>query len=112
MATKTFQIGTYEIKLAREMTIGGGTVKFYSYIKCAGGDHTLLIYFLRPDSNNMDNIYLVDSKLGRIVVPWDQYPVYVDLLRNEKPLYVYLDSEKPINNRLYTGKEPIGEEES
>ena len=111
MATKTFEISTYEITLARQMTIGGGAIEFYSYIKCQGGGHTLLIYFLKPDSDDMDNIFLVDRKLGRIVVPWDQYPVYVDLLRNEKPVYAFMDSDRPISNRIYTGKEPIGEEE-
>jgi hypothetical protein len=69
------------------------------------------IYFLKPDSPDMDNLYLVDRKLGRIVVPWDQFPVYVDLLRNEKPIYAYLNSNTPISNRVYTGQEPVGEEE-
>jgi hypothetical protein len=111
MATATFQISTYEIKLARQMTIGGGAIQFYSYITCHGGGYTLLIYFLKPDSPDMDNLYLVDRKLGRIVVPWNQFPVYVDLLRNEKPIYAYLDSDTPIWNRVYTGQEPVGEEE-
>ena len=111
MATRTFQISTYEVTLARQMTIGTGAVEFYSYIRCRGGDYTLLIYFLKPDSDDLDNIFLVDRKLGRIVVPWDQFPVYVDLLRNEKPIYAYLNSDRPISNRIYTGQEPVGEEE-
>lgn len=111
MATATFQISTYEIKLARQMTTGGGAIQFYSYVTCRGGGYTLLIYFLKPGSPDMDNIYLADRKRGRIVVPWDQFPVYVDLLRNEKPIYAYLDSDKPISNCVYTGQEPVGEAE-
>jgi hypothetical protein len=44
-------------------------------------------------------------------VPYDLYPTYVDLLRNEKPLKIYLNSDKPEWNQLLTGDEPVGEGE-
>ena len=57
------------------------------------------------------NRFFPDRKLARIVVPWDQFPVYLDVLRNEKPIYAYLNSDRPISNRIYTGEEPIGVDE-
>jgi hypothetical protein len=109
MATATFQISTYKIELARHLTIG--KIQFYSCIVCSGGGYNLLIYFLKPDSPEMDNIYSVENKRGIMVVPWNHFPVYVDLLRNEKPIYATLDSESPLSNRIFTGQEPTGEGE-
>ncbi|MDJ0841979.1 MAG: hypothetical protein QNK37_36080 [Acidobacteriota bacterium] len=112
MTTKTFQIATYDVNLARETTMSGGAIKFYSYIQCRGDDHMLQLYFLKPDSQDMENRYLPEKKWGRSVLPWDQYPVYMDMLRHEKPVYAYLNSDRPDLNGIYTGQEPIGEEES
>ncbi len=36
---------------------------------------------------------------------------YVDMLRNERPVYAYLNSDKPQWNSLKTSKEPVGEQE-
>jgi hypothetical protein len=36
---------------------------------------------------------------------------YVDLVRNEKPVYAYLNSDKPQWNSISTSNEPVGEEE-
>ncbi len=42
----------------------------------------------------------------------EQYRRYIDLLRNEKPLFARLDSDPVGANDLYCGAEPTGEEES
>jgi len=39
-----------------------------------------------------------------------QFPIIVDILRNEKPLFIEY-SEPPPTGILRSGKEPIGEEE-
>jgi hypothetical protein len=112
MATKTFTIVSYEAALARQMTIGGGAAKFYANILCRSSDgYRFAIYFLRPDSNEIDNIYNPSAKWATSYLPANQFEWYLDLLRNEKPVYAYLNSERPIANRIYTGAEPIGEEE-
>jgi hypothetical protein len=113
MATKTFKVASYQVKLARQMTIGGGAIKFYAYVVCRSADgHRFVPYFLRPDSGPADNVYNPAAKWATAYLPAEQFSWYVDLLRHEKPVYAYLNSDKPIGNRLYTGKEPVGEEES
>lgn len=44
-------------------------------------------------------------------VPAEQFPWYVDLLRNEKPVGAYLNSDQPMLNTLRTFLELTGEEE-
>ena len=113
MATKTFTVSSYEASLSRQMTIGGGKIKFYAQIVCRSRDGIrFAIFFLRPDSGPAKNVYTVRAKWATCYLPADQYPWYIDLLRNERPVRAYLNSTKPIANRLYTGLEPVGEEES
>jgi hypothetical protein len=52
-----------------------------------------------------------DSNNGRIFLHFNlcQFHATMDMLRNEKPIYVYYIS--PTNAALRTGKEPVGEEE-
>ena len=53
------------------------------------------------------------QKKAQIYVPIEFLPYYVDLLRNEKPIYLYFTSlgvDKYLV-RLTTGKEIVGEEE-
>ena len=59
-----------------------------------------------------NNSYLPDAKIGFSFLPESHYSRYIDLLRNEKPVFAYLNSEYPDINRLYTGTEPVGEEET
>lgn len=112
MATKTFEVESYRVYLARQMTIGAGAAKFYANIVCHSSEgDTFSIYFLRPDSDAIDNIYNPSAKWATSYLPAEQFGWYLDLLRNEKPVYAYLNSDRPIANRLYTGREPVGEEE-
>ena len=112
MATNTYQVQSYSLKLSREMTIGGGAVKFYAQAVCNGaGGERFVAFFLRDDSNPQPNIYNPGAKWATVYLPAEQYPWYVDMLRNEKPVYAYMNSDRPSANRLYTGNEPVGEDE-
>ncbi len=57
-----------------------------------------------PASSYMNNKYLFHYRAR-------DWSIVVDMLRNEKPLYIHWDNE---NNQGYlsTSKEPVGEEES
>lgn len=55
------------------------------------------------------------SKSGAMVnykvnIPADQYPNYIDLLRNEKPLFFYFNSKTKLSY-ITTSDEPVGEAE-
>lgn len=88
------------------------TIKARGYVTCYGGDHRFIAYFLTDDSPVPKPTYVVGNKVGAIFLPFKEIGPFVDLLRNEKPVYAYLNSEKPDWNSIKTSKEPVGEEES
>ncbi len=113
MATVTFEVKTYEVKVARELngTAQNLSLKFYAYIKCTGDVYHAVIYILDDTSPVPANTFLPAYKRGTIFVPRWQFKWFLDLVRNEKPVYCYLNSDTPKWNCLYTGQEPVGEQE-
>lgn len=51
------------------------------------------------------------STSGTIAVPMSELHYYVDILRNEGPVYFSLDSERPASNFLSAAPEPTGDGE-
>ena len=112
MAIITFEVKSYEITLAYELSGGGGGPKSRGVVVCNGDNgYRFAIYFAAPGSQMAPPRYFPETKFGSINVPVDEMSHYVDLLRNEKPIFAYLNSDKPEWNNIATTKEPIGEEE-
>jgi len=112
MATNKFQVETYSINIGYEQSGGGGGPKSRAYLSCTGKDGSrFVIYFAAPGSEMAPPRYFPETKFGSINVPFDEMHNYVDLVRNEKPVYAYLNSEKPQWNCLSTAMETVGEEE-
>lgn len=93
-------------------TWSGTRIKARGIVACHGDDHRFIAYFLTEDSPVPDPVYVEKNKAGAIFRPFEEMNAYVDLVRNEKPVYAYLNSSKPHWNCLSTSKDPIGEEES
>jgi hypothetical protein len=113
MAIKQFLIENYEIKLGHALTAtwSGTQIKARGIVACYGGDHRFIAYFLTDDSPVPGPVYVVPNKVGAIFLPFRDMGPFVDMLRNEKPVTAYLNSDKPQWNQLFTGKEPVGEAE-
>ena len=113
MAIASFEINTYDIRLARRLDTFAqeDLVRYNASITCRGSAYTLIIYFLDEHSLVPNNAYFPDQKRGTSYLPQSQYQWYVDLLRNEKPIYCFLNSSYPLQNGIYTGAEPVGESE-
>lgn len=92
-------------------TAQGQAIKFRGILVCTGGDHTFALYFLTEDSPVPNPTYLPERKRGVIYLPFKDMPPFVDMIRNEKPIYAYLNSNRPEWNRLSTSQEPVGEGE-
>jgi hypothetical protein len=113
MANKTFEIADYQVVLGRGLTLGGGAAKFSGYLVLRGknADERLVLYFTRPGDEPLPNATNIPKKWATSYLPAEEYPWYVDLLRNEKPVYATLNPDKPDWNRIHTGREPVGEAE-
>jgi len=109
-----FEIKAYEVKIGREFSGSTGGMFWYSpaYIICRGDEYHTMIFSLTDDTPVPENTFQPDSKRGTIFVPRWQFKWFLDLLRNEKPVYCFLNSTHPKWNSLYTGDEPVGEDET
>jgi hypothetical protein len=108
----------YRVTLAgsiRTIVSGNTKIKAQGVIHVGGDsedDETgeLIIYFLTPDSPAPKPPAYTKSTgiLGNFCVPYNQMPFYIDLLRNEKPVWFQLVTDKPEFNSVRTSWEPIG----
>ena len=114
MVIKQFIVYAYKIKLGHALTAtwSGTQIKARGIVACYGADHRFIAYFLTDDSPVPKPVYIVKNRVGAIFLPFKEMGPFVDLVRNEKPIYAYLNSDRPDWNNLSTSKEPIGEEES
>jgi len=118
MATKNFAIENYAVQLTDSIDLGGGviahgtrSVRVRGIIACKGGDHLFFLLFLAPGSSVPEPSYSPTDKLGVVYLPFSDIGPYVDFLRNEQPLYAYLDSDQPQRNSISSDLEPVGEGE-
>ena len=63
-------------------------------------------YFHR---NNLDTHVSMSGQITNVVLPKDQYLAVVDILRNEKPVYLHTSDTTA---RISTSSEDVGEEET
>lgn len=102
--TGFFQIDTYSVFLERSCAT----------ILCERSSprQRLFIHFYNPGDTIPDNSCNSNQTTGRIHTRAEEYIWYIDILRNEKPVYALINSDNPRLNRIQTSAEPIGEEES
>ncbi|WP_452221879.1 hypothetical protein [Lacinutrix salivirga] len=114
MAIKQFSVNNYKMALGYKSsaTWGGTQIQIQGYITCYGDGHRFIIYFLHEDSPKPQPTFIPANKVGAIFIPFKDMQMYVDMVRNEKPVYAYLNSSKPEWNSIKTSNEPVGEEES
>ncbi|MBG0859853.1 MAG: hypothetical protein IQL11_10135 [Bacteroidales bacterium] len=114
MAIRTFQITSYKIRLGYRMsaTFGVTTLKALGIISCPGpDDQRVIVYFLHKESQVPNPAVTNNGKWGNIFLPKELLPVWMEMLRNEKPLYGDINTEIPKLTNISTSHEPVGEEE-
>lgn len=114
MALKVFNVEHYSVSINHELTAtwSGTTIKARGKIVCQGDDHRLFVYFLTDDSQVPKPVYVENENVGAIFLPFNEMGTFIDILRNEKPVYAYLNSDRQEWNGIGTFREPISERES
>jgi hypothetical protein len=112
MQSVRFEVKHYQITLGVDLPSieSGINVKVCAIIGCYGNDHKLMINFVAENEGQPKTVYDADKKTAAIFLPVSRLVGYVDLLRNEKPLFVHLN-ERVEWITLGPGHEPIGEGE-
>lgn len=103
---------TYTVGYGITTTYDGVAIQYQGRVSARSADGSQLsVYGLSPGSPVPATAYCNATKTqGAIFVPFADLHNYVDILRNEKPVYARLDPVLGLT--LSTSLEPPGEEES
>ena len=113
MPANRFEITSYKVSLCDKMTtgFGGVTIKARGIISCIGQGFRITAYFLSNDSPIPEATASPQGDRAAIFLPPDLMGYWMDLLRNERPIYGYIHSGIPPLTNISTSLEPVGEEE-
>ncbi|HEX2907057.1 MAG TPA: hypothetical protein VHO69_09370 [Phototrophicaceae bacterium] len=113
MEVKVFEIKEYMIiwRQLELMNFNGVTVRVRAIVRCTGGEYSMDIYFIDDDSTVPDPMYDVTANKGYMFLNIRDIMAFVDILRNERPLYGHLRGDRPEWMSVTTAKEPVGEGE-
>jgi hypothetical protein len=96
----------------------GQQIKIRAIVRCTGADpktpsdaYTMDVMFLAPDSPVPPPTIKLEEKKGYMFMPVSDMLAFVDVLRNEKPIYGHLRGDRPEWTSVTTGQEPVGEGE-
>ena len=67
--------------------------------------------YIRPDSETLPAAYQDSGGMYRLYYKLSRLPDLVDMLRNEKPVYLHFWTGTENNSHIATGQEPVGEAE-
>ncbi len=105
MSTYFGKIDTYFVNLLSPKAYSGKRI-----MNLSGSFGKAIIWFLPESSALPDNRKRPDQDVFDVYYHMDAWGTLIDVLRNESPVYFnYYDSLNTA--QIYTGKEPVGEEE-
>ena len=119
MVTTDVEIGEYQI-LFYPKPSSVGLITGLNLPDCHGwislhSKNTNDYYYLLIASNDIPAIpdpktyNYGDWMLGSSVIKYENVHTLLDILRNEKPLFMRIDDVRPISNQIYSKREPVGE---
>lgn len=119
MASVIFEIKHYQVswRQLERRDIGGQQVLIRGLVRCTGVEpqtkveYTLDVLFLAPDSPIPTPSYNAGERKGAMFMPISDMSAFVDILRNEKPIFGHLYDDRPDWFSVTTNKEPVGSAE-
>jgi hypothetical protein len=107
MASASFQVVTYQYYNWSSRSTG----KTNLILKGAGGE-TCSVWFVEDDAVGLPEAYEVAPDYSAFYYHHRQLPHLIDMLRYEKPIFVFFNNDGGFNNsRISTTHEPVGEGE-
>lgn len=111
-----FEVKNYMVifRQLEERDFNGVTAQIRGLVRCTGkgtsddGEYRLDVYFLSPDSDYPTPEINIAEKSGAIFMPVGNMMAFVDVLRNEKPIYGHLRADQPSWTSITTSNEPVG----
>ena len=113
MSYLRYNIIRYHVSLSSYITgTEVGDVKIVAAIECEGTDgNRCLVYFVDEGNTLPSKKYNESTKTFAMYRPQEHYPWFIDILRNEKPMYCRIFTDNLAASGIDSGFEPVGEEE-
>lgn len=116
MPVAVFEIKQYMVifRQLEQREFDGVEAKIRGIVRCTGikpdtnDEFRLDVYFLTPDSPIPAPVVNLDDNSGAIFFPMSDMNIFVDVLRNEKPIYGHLRGDRPEWTSITTTNEPVG----
>ena len=111
--TALFEVKEYMVILRQleVMDFKGTQIRLRGIVRCHGDEHTLDVYFLDEQSNFPQPSINLNEKKGYMFMPVSDIYAFVDMLRNEKPIFGHLRGDRPEWTSITTSNEAVGEGE-
>ncbi len=111
-----FEIKRYMViwRQLEEREFAGVTARIRGLVRCSGvgsadqENYRLDVYFLADDSAVPDPQVDIANQRGAIFMPINDIHAFVDILRNEKPIFGHLRGDNPQWTSVTTTNEPVG----
>jgi hypothetical protein len=114
MDVKVFEITEYMMiwRQLQLMNFNGIAVRVRAIVRCTGGDYTMDVYFTDDQADVPAPLYDTTINKGFMFLNIRDIGPFVDMLRNERPVYGHLRGDRPEWMSVTTAKEPVGEGET
>ena len=111
-----FEIKRYMViwRQLEEREFAGVAARIRGLVRCTGvgsadqENYRLDVYFLAEDSAVPDPQVDIDNQRGAIFMSISDIHAFVDILRNEKPIFGHLRGDNPQWTSVTTTNEPVG----
>jgi hypothetical protein len=114
MNSVVFEIKQYMVILRQleRRDFNGTEVQIRGMIRCTGDEYSMDVIFVTGDSERPEPIFDEAKKKGFMFLPVEEMRLYVDVLRNERPIFGHLRGDRPEWTSITTTQEPVGEGEA
>ena len=111
-----FEIKNYMViwRQLEEREFDGVTARIRGLVRCTGvkkdekDNYRLDVYFLSPDSEVPDPQVDIANRRGALFMMISDIHAFVDILRNERPIFGHLRGDYPQWTSVTTTNEPVG----
>lgn len=105
-----FEIKEYMViwRQVEQREFHGITAKIRGIVRCLGDEYSMDVFFLAVDSPYPDPVVDLANKSGALFMPVSDISAFVDILRNEKPIFGHLRGDRPEWTSVTTTNEPVG----
>jgi len=111
-----FELKEYMVifRQSEERNFGGVVANIRGLVRCTGvgvqddAKYQLDVFFLADYSDVPEPQVDLENKSGALFLPMSDMFTFVDVLRNEKPIYGHLRGDNPQLTSVTTTNEPIG----